>query len=142
MTTHSSHIWPVATGSRYAGRQQLARSRITRLLPVGLAVAAAVYFAHAYLPVGLAYYRVLTEVRAMIRTGESLPRPREATALAREIEHRTGVAVDPAAVRIRRRGSELDAVQLRLKLPLRFPLLGSGRALIVDVAAGSEQRRE
>lgn len=142
MTTHSSHTWPVAPWGRCTGRQRAVRAGLARLVPVGLAVAAAIYFAHAYLPVGVAYYRVLTEVRAMIHAGVSLPRPRGASALAREIEHRTGVAVDPRDVRIRHRGSELDAVQLRLKLPLKFPLLGSGRALIVDVAAGAEQRRE
>ncbi len=110
---------------------------MSRLFPVILAVAAAVYFAQAYVPVGLAYWRVQRAARAYTQASlAGAGAERGVDGLIAAVRRDAGVQLDPGAVRVRREGDAVSAVLLRFEVPLQFPLVGGGRTVRFAIAAG------
>jgi len=104
---------------------------MTRLISAVLAVVAAVYFAEAYLPVGLAYLRVRTA--AWYFASDAGSGPLTADRLVAKVREDAGIALDPTDVHVRRQGR--GAVQVKFTVPLEFPLLGAGRTMQFAIAA-------
>ncbi len=108
---------------------------MSRLFPVILAVTAAIYFTQAYLPVGLAYYRVQRATRAYTRQTAGMGQGSLDT-LIDTVRRDAGVQLDPSAVRVRRDGNAVSAVLVDFEVPLQFPLLRAGRTMHFAIAAG------
>ena len=108
-----------------------------RFLPVVIAVAAAVYFTQAYLPVGLAYYRAQRAARAYALASAGAARsPDTVEGLVAAVRREAGIDVDPGEVHVRREGETVTAVRFNVKVPLQFPLVGGGRTMRFAIAAG------
>jgi len=103
---------------------------MTRLISAVLAVVAAVYFAEAYLPVGLAYLRVRT---AAWYFASDAGAPLTADRLVAKVREDTGIRLDPTDVHVHRQGH--NAVHVKFSVPLEFPLLGAGRPMRFAIAA-------
>lgn len=103
---------------------------MTRLISAVLAVVAAVYFADAYLPVGLAYLRVRTA--AWYFASDADAGPLTADRLVAKVQRDAGITLDPSDVHVRRQHD--GAVQVKFSVPLEFPLLGAGRPMQFAIA--------
>jgi len=111
-------------------------ARISRLLPVIVAIAALAYFGEAYLPVVVGYYRVAREARQVVAAHRHEPSQVALASFVANVHDHAGIALDPGDVRLRRQGDDLAGIQLKLKLPLVFPFGGGGRLVSFDVSAG------
>ncbi len=110
---------------------------MSRLFPVILAVAAAVYFTQAYLPVGLTYYRAQRAARAYALASSGAARSPDAVlGLVAAVRREAGIDVDPGEVHFRREGEAVTAVRFKVNVPLQFPLVGGGRTMRFAIAAG------
>jgi hypothetical protein len=114
---------------------------MTRFAPVLLALAAVVYFADAYLPVGLSYFRARAVTWAFAQElAQTSASPAEIRRLVKSLRQEAGIDFEPRDVHVRREGNAVAAVQLKFKVPLHFPLLGGGRP--VYFAIGAKTARE
>lgn len=133
MAGSPSHVWPSPALAR-APRRFPDLGRLAALIA---AVGAAAYFLQGYAPLGLAYYRARIVTEAFAASIDAVPvSPARIGAFREQLQRETGVLVHPGDVRVRRHGSGRPTVQLDLKIPLSFPLLGSGRAVHLVIAAG------